>query len=516
MKPSEIKRLAKRVQIDRSQIDSQRVLRAAEAALGTSRGPQPSSARPGVWRTIMQNRATRVGVAAGIVIAVGAGVAHFAGSLDPSSVVLARAIRNIARTQSATWETTRTYLCDGRELAHLSADAVWYYSSEHGAREDMYDPHGKLVHQVYWLPNENVRIKVVPALGQYECAELTEAERKAWGQPDVQALGELVKAFQPAELDPQTIDGRAADVFQVADFDPWFHVLNAQVVGGSPLFHDDGGVARFWIDVQSSLPVRFEAELATRDELLTSITGGRTVQVVVTGDEQQWNVEIERTLFEPNIPADYVQTVWWPAGDYPAHDIPDEDLRRMGGIEEWYRRNPGPYSFFYVNRRGHCVKLHDQFVVEVAAFTFRGGPESLRDLHDALGVWFVAAPTKAKAYYATVDAAKTMQVLEAAESIGALTRLGQTSLTLQNGRKRLVDLDGFGSVAIQVTRTFNDRAADVGVCCFVQEQAVADVPCVKTGPEEAALVKSGETAASADDGTAGPIFLVAQWRELLR
>jgi hypothetical protein len=67
----------------------------------------------------------------------------------------------------------------------------------------------------------------------------------------------------------------------------------------------DSLVARFWIDVETSLPVQYEAELVISDKHITTYTGGKPVEVNVTADEFQWNAELEPDIFEPNIPSDY-------------------------------------------------------------------------------------------------------------------------------------------------------------------------------------------------------------------
>jgi outer membrane lipoprotein-sorting protein len=54
-------------------------------------------------------------------------------------------------------------------------------------------------------------------------------------------------------------------------------------------------VARLWVSVETGYPVLFEGEFH----------GSESGNVVF--DQFQWNVELEASLFEPKIPADYIR-----------------------------------------------------------------------------------------------------------------------------------------------------------------------------------------------------------------
>jgi len=65
-------------------------------------------------------------------------------------------------------------------------------------------------------------------------------------------------------------------------------------------------MTRCWIDIETGLLIQYEAEFLTSDKYVTRLTGGKPVVVQITGYEPEWNVEIEPSIFEPNIPLDYV------------------------------------------------------------------------------------------------------------------------------------------------------------------------------------------------------------------
>lgn len=485
--------------------------------------PRPGSPLVFVWRTIMKSRMTKLSSAAVIIMAIIFGILHFGTSIDRGSILLAEVIRNIEQTGSATWQEKRIFTCDGKEISCLSSDALWYYSSRYGARQDMYDTEGLLLHQAYWLPEKNARIRVVPPMMHYESTELTEAERMAWGQPDVKAIVDLIQSAQPTQLGRTEINGRQAEGFEFTDpaSDVCFAILNSPMAAVSPITFESG-VSRFWIDVETALPVRYEAELLTQDKLVTALTGGRPVHISITGYGPKWGIDVEGSIFEPDVPADYAQIEWWPAGTYPAHDVPGQDIRDFGGTHEWLRQNqlsPRHYSFFYTNRRGHCIKLRNPFLTDVKVFKFQGESRDLQDLHDKLGTWFVGTPVAAEAYYTVLDTEKAEQIFQYVESSDVLTLVGESKLVVRNGCKHLIRISDFGSAVMRPVQKYAEQIIDLSFSVFPDGQetvdiasaraAAADIPSVKMSPEEAVLVKFSDTTLPAgQDGTDAKVLIL--------
>ena len=153
----------------------------------------------------------------------------------------------------------------------------------------------QLIYQVYWLPDKNERIEVIPFLKRYIRNELTEAERAFMGK-SVETLIKLVKSEESKKLGRRKIDGKETEGFEVRD---------SQIAGALIPVEYENLVVRFWIDVETSLPVRYEASLVSTDLRLTYLTGGKPVEVKVVGDQPEWDVELEPDVFEPNIPEDF-------------------------------------------------------------------------------------------------------------------------------------------------------------------------------------------------------------------
>ena len=253
-----------------------------------------------LWRTIMKSNVTKLATAAVVIIAVTVVLSHLGGSIDGSGVVLADVAKKIAQANSAIWQEHRILTCEGIKLSflkNLKTEVTRYYSSAHGSREDMSTTGGLLLHQVYWLPGKNAFIEVAPLFKQYKQKELSEAERKVWSQRSIAAAVEgLIELEEPVKLGRKILNGKEAEGFEVR---------NSKIVAAFVPVQFDSLVARFWIDVKTSLPVQYEAELVISDKHITSYTGGKPLEVNVTADEFRWNVELEPGIFEPNIPSDF-------------------------------------------------------------------------------------------------------------------------------------------------------------------------------------------------------------------
>ena len=274
-----------------------RTLNDALEAHSKSRKVKWAAAHSNIWRTIMTSKITKLSSAALIIIAVTAGIIHFGGSIDGSSIVFADVLKSIQEANTAVWHEQRVMTCNGKELPFLTFDVVRYYSLEYGAKEEMYTMKDILLHQVYWLREKDVRIEVAPLWKQYKRTEFTEAERAAGGR-SIEAIVELVKSERSTKLGRKTINGREAEGFEIED---------SKIATALVPIKFDSLMARFWIDVETSLPLRYEAELVISDRHITVFTGGKAVEVKVIGDEFQWDVEFEKDIFELNIPPDYTQ-----------------------------------------------------------------------------------------------------------------------------------------------------------------------------------------------------------------
>lgn len=346
MNARDIEKLARDARLALSEEAGRRIVAAAEAELDKTLAGRGAVEAQRAWRTIMKSPITQLSSAAVILIAATVGILHFATSIDGASVLWAEAAQKVEQATSAIFREKRIFTCDGVELPLLNSDTICYYSAAHGEREDMYNTEGMLLHQMFWLPKQNARIRIIPPLKQYERAELSEAAKAYFDQPNYQAIMEFFRSENAIPLGRKTINGREVEGFEIPD---------SEVAEASPIALDSG-MARFWIDVKTYLLVGYEAEVLTRDRYVTILTGGRPVTITVTGYPPEWNVEIDASIFEPNIPPDYTQMEDEPSGAQPSQaagvvhilgrDSDDEPF------ELWAEVNPdtGLPSSLYLDR----------------------------------------------------------------------------------------------------------------------------------------------------------------------
>lgn len=275
----------------------ERILADASTTMKKAVAANKQVGRTFLWRTIMKNHKTKWATAATIFIATIIGINHFADPFSTSSVALADVIRSIQQANTAVWREHRVMTCEGNEISFLESDVTRYYSLEHGGRQDMTNILDTLIYQVYWLPEKNERIEVIPFLKRYIRNELTEAERAFMGK-SVDTLVELVTSEKSKKLGRRTIDGKETEGFEVRD---------SQIAGALIPIEYENLVVRFWIDIETSLPVRYEASLVSTDLRLTFFTGGKPVEVDVVGDQPEWDVELDPSVFDPNIAEDFKQ-----------------------------------------------------------------------------------------------------------------------------------------------------------------------------------------------------------------
>ncbi len=481
MNSEDIERSAKNIRIHRAAIDHARIIADAEAALEKSRERGSADGQPPIWRGIIRSPITKLSSAAAVIIAVAVGAMYFGTSIDGTSVVLAEVIQNVEQVKSAIMQEKRIFTCAGKEISFLNSDAVRYYSSEYGAREDMRNTEGLLLHQAYWLTKENVRVRVVSPMEQYERTELTEAERGTWGQPGVGAIMELLKAESPTRLGRRTIDGREAEGFEIT---------SSKMIGILPI-QVDSGAARFWVDVGTSLPVRYEAELLTSDKLVTFLTDGKPIQIAVTGHELQWNKEIEPSIFEPNIPRGYTQMGYSPNIFQPFIE-PNIPALYRDALDR------------FIDERGHEME-GEQILVDMTYLRTQGKPEDWLDFLEKQDIEFAAAPATDGVCYTILRPEKVKALYKLLESSGVLRLLGRPMVIGPSGYTASVAVGGF---AINVT--VEERSEKMDLTCSGSEgQATFEIPTVRICLGEALLIEiagtpttTAEEDSSADDDTA--------------
>jgi hypothetical protein len=117
----------------------------------------------------------------------------------------------------------------------------------------------------------------------------TLSERDVQDQPDWVDTKVWVQKFLSCEytkLGQKTIDGVLCEGLETTD---------QTLIIPSPNFPIQSFAARLWVSVETGYPVLLESEFTGKYD------GESTM------DQFQWDVELDESVFEPNIPADYEQ-----------------------------------------------------------------------------------------------------------------------------------------------------------------------------------------------------------------
>lgn len=224
-------------------------------------------------------------VAAVVITAVIIGISQFGSTPVEASVSWTNVIKNIEQAEMFTCRSKREELNTSKEKVYES-DSIEYYSSRYGVRWDVYVNHEKIVNIYIYAP-ENTSTNVNHLKKTYSRVIHSE-ERiiQALDYYDPKKMVEMLLASGCKKLSPKKING----------------VLAEGIEGSLLSMHEYGvksDMTRFWVNVETELPVLIEIERVSND-------GKR--QINTTIDEFQWDVELGSSVFEPNIPADYTST----------------------------------------------------------------------------------------------------------------------------------------------------------------------------------------------------------------
>ena len=246
----------------------------------TSRAGGEASASPGlvkIRRMIMTSTITKLAAAAVIIAAVLVGI-HFSGrSFDGSTVAWGEVVRNVEKIHTIQYRETIT----GSE----EKTTIVYISPEYGLKEECYK-NGRIDTIACYQRPERMLVAVCPWAKAYERRPLTERELRIVRTK--RDGGYYVSRFMSVEhkqLGRANINGVEVEGIEINSAEPF-----------EPIPPVDSFVGRLWVDVVNDLPVLVELEF---------VPAGSTVQTKVVMDEIQWNVELSKSDFEPNIPADY-------------------------------------------------------------------------------------------------------------------------------------------------------------------------------------------------------------------
>ncbi len=231
-------------------------------------------------RMLMRHSIVKLAIAAAIIAVVGLGMFEFIGTGSKSGVVWAEVVRKVQASRGVIFRTTEHIVPD---TYNMGVDFTMHHWSSTQSRLDGYKG-GALIKTIW--SDCNTKTTTLVDYDHKSYVKMTAEEMPdRFGMADPNSTIQRFLSCQHKELGRKTIAGTLCEGMETAD--PAFYGG-----GDSP----EPPMARVWVSVETGYPVQFEGERVWDD---------RTRHTFVQ-DQFQWDVELDGSLFEPNIPAGYL------------------------------------------------------------------------------------------------------------------------------------------------------------------------------------------------------------------
>jgi hypothetical protein len=255
-----------------------------------------SSSRPSVWRIIMKSRVNKI-AAAVIVIGI-IGLHQFNSSIRGTSVVWADVAERMKNISSYKAKAHRALTETGQEEPFFECEILRYFSPDHGSVEESYDD-GELVMLAYCSTAEKAAIIVFPQNKMYWRFDLNEellSVVEYFNPANMDGLMKLFGSERCTRLGRREIDGVQTEGFEVKDVKIFSQVPKF-------LLNPEDINIRMWVNKETLLPMRVEGEGFVGKGVLTGFKEFRYKEVM---HSIEYDVEIDESIFDPNIPDDYI------------------------------------------------------------------------------------------------------------------------------------------------------------------------------------------------------------------
>jgi hypothetical protein len=295
MRPADnIEKLIKKLRVEPRVEMSKRNLDDALAA--HNKVIESTTSRPTIWRIIMKSRISKI--AAAVIILSIIGLHHFSNSINGTSVVWADVVKRLEKVSSYKAKADRALTETGQEEPFYECEILRYFSPAHGSVEESYVD-GELTMLAYCSISEQAAIFALSDLKMYFRFDLNEELTSLVEYVNPANTDGIMKLFgseRCIRLGSREIDGVRTEGFEVKDVK-----LFSQVP--AYLLRPEDINIRIWVNNETLLPVRVEGEGLVRRSIMTGFKEFRYKEVM---HSIEYDVEIDESIFEPNIPDDYI------------------------------------------------------------------------------------------------------------------------------------------------------------------------------------------------------------------
>jgi len=311
---------AYRPDADRPEPMDERILSDANATMKRAVADHQGRHRIELWRRIMKSPYTRTAAMLAIALAAFSVLFPPRNGIVPASVALADVQKAVQAKETVYATGTRTITFvekptfyppvmaglfekesneDGTFKLEFRAES---FLSPAGFAHKVYSEDGELVMQAGIHNETGVAIVLLPTAKAYVRSQMLEAYQERMAGFTIQGFIDLLyRTGEYRKVGPKRVQGVDAVGFEVSGWEE--RILE----GFSPtiiklLFNLEAGTGRVWIDPKTNLPVQTEGEVKLKPCVVSFFKDATAKQI---DDNLQWDVEIDETLFSPEIPEDY-------------------------------------------------------------------------------------------------------------------------------------------------------------------------------------------------------------------
>ena len=282
MRPAEnVKRLIKNLQDKTSPKMDERVLGDVLRALEESKKNKSAASKPNIRRTIMRSPITKLAAAAAVVTVIALGLFEFIGIGSTSGVVWAEVAKKVQASRGVIFRSRG----GSSDSGEGGPDYQMNYLSSTQSRFDSHKG-DQIIKTIYDDYNTKTIVSIDHGHKSYIKRTVEQMEQNDFLR-DPKSSVQRFLSHKHRELGQKTVEGVLCEGIETTD--PAF--LGA----GSPV---DSFMARIWVNVETGYPVQLKVEFVGNNGQL------RYADVM---DQFQWDVELDESIFEPNIPTDYMR-----------------------------------------------------------------------------------------------------------------------------------------------------------------------------------------------------------------
>jgi len=254
------------------------LFRAIESEEIKTHPDRPKTGLALLWRTAMNNKIMASATAAVIIVCVLLGVNLFNKPTTPG-VAWGSLVEQLEKIDCYTFKRQETTTFTHGSVLKENSDV--YYSSKYGVFGDLSWHEIGLDIKMYNSVSDNTILVVYPNIKKYYRVTSIEEQVNLLYDflSDPRHIIEEIMSFKYRKLDSKIIGGKRAEGVEIND----------------PRFEKgmvDSCIARLWVDVETNLPVLYEAR---------ATAGGGTMQIETMMDAFKWDPELDENIFKPDL-----------------------------------------------------------------------------------------------------------------------------------------------------------------------------------------------------------------------